>query len=156
MKPVTRATANGTILALALALALVSGSCAAAVFTWRDSGGVEHYSQTPPTGRPYKRLNVTPSAAFSAPGIAGIKNAADAGDQRARAAEQAREARLHARAERLAACAKARSRASFLEQKTARRLFVRQADGTSARMTEPEFRQRLDQARAAIRANCKR
>ena len=66
-----------------------------------------------------------------------------------------REAGLKLKAETLERCAKARERISFLEEKTARRLFVPAPDGGEpSRMTEEQFQAELDAARALESANC--
>lgn len=139
---------------MVIGLLLAADACRAAVYSWRDAQGVQHFSQTPPTGRSYRRLRLAPLPSTAAPGITGIENGIGVYDRDRKTRDQAREARLHARAERLAACAQARSRTRFLEEKTARRLFTRQTDGSQARMSETEFRRQLDQAQAAVRANC--
>ena len=46
-------------------------------------------------------------------------------------------------------CTESKERVAFLEESTARRLMIQQADGSESRMTEEEFEQRLAKAREA-------
>lgn len=127
----------------------------AAIYRWVDANGELHFSQSPPPGVHYQRIDPQVPPPTSAPAVRQLGPAAKRFDAQRAAEQRAREAALATKARQAEACAKARSRVSFLQEKTAHRLFVRTKDGQLARMTEPQFQQQLDAARAAEQANCR-
>lgn len=125
-------------------------AAAGTVYKWKDASGQVHYTQTPPpegaVREPAQRSTqaaVQPGVTLSAPAPAAppaqtgkppeVKGAA--------AVETA-----EAKAKR---CSEARERVAFLEERTAYRLMIEQPDGSSSRMTEEEFQDRVAKAREA-------
>lgn len=137
---------------LPLLLCLPLATMAADIYSWTDASGVRQFTQeAPPKGVAYRRIPVeSTSAAASAPRPRDPKQDTVMGG-----GPKTREAGLKLKAETLERCAKARERISFLEEKTARRLFVPAPDGGEpSRMTEEQFQAELDAARALESANC--
>lgn len=139
-----------TLAPLLLLGLLAQPAAAGTVYKWKDASGQVHYTQTPPpegaVREPVQRsaqADVQPGVTLNAPNppAAPAKAATAPGEKAAAPIETA-----EAKATR---CAQARERLSFLEERTAYRLMVEQPDGSSARMTEEEFQQRLGKAREA-------
>jgi hypothetical protein len=115
----------------------------AQIYRWVDANGQVHFSQNPPSSGPYK--DVTPASSSIAPSPGRAKIAVgDSGDRQT----------LKVKADHAERCAKARERISFLEEKTARRLFKTDNDGQPAPLTQEEFDQQLNDARAAGSKYC--
>lgn len=138
-------------LALLLCLPLMAS---AAVYRWTDADGIVHFASSPPASGKYTKINPHLPPPTSAPGITGItqlsKGTAEAQEKQNKVAND----RLEAEAHREARCAQARQRIAELENATARRLYTTEADGSRARMTQPEFDKRLDAVKAVARDNC--
>lgn len=136
---------------LLLTLCLPITGVAAEVYGWVDANGVKHFSQdAPPKGQPFKRIPV----AESNPAVAPAGGAAKKTDSLLGGGPKTREAGLKLKAETLERCAKARERISFLEEKTARRLFRNGPDGEPVRYTDEDFNAELNKARELEAANC--
>lgn len=137
---------------LLLVLCLPMTSLAAEVYGWVDANGVKHFSQdAPPKGQPFKRIPV----AESTPGPSGTASStATKTDSPLGGGPKTREAGLKLKAETLERCAKARERISFLEEKTARRLFRNGPDGEPVRYTDEDYNAELNKARELEAANC--
>lgn len=136
-----------------LALCLPMTTAAAEVYGWVDANGVKQFSQqAPPKGVPFKRIEVAEPSANPAPAPSG--NTAKKTDSTLSGGPKTRDAGLKLKAETLERCAKARARITFLEEKTARRLFKTGPDGQPARYTDEDFKAELDQARNVESANC--
>lgn len=137
---------------LCLALSLPTALLAADIYSWEDANGVKQFTQeAPPKGIHYRRIPVesTSSGGTARPKPARTTDTALGGGPKTR------EAGLKLKAETLEKCAKARERIVFLEEKTARRLFVAAPDGGEpARMTDEQFQAELDAAKALESANC--
>jgi len=119
------------------------------IYRWTDSNGGVHFSQNPPTSGAY--TNVTPSNTSPGPDPAyhpGKSVLDQPSDQ------NARQAALKSKAENEERCAKANERVSFLEEKTAHRLYKTGPDGEPARLTDEEFDQELSDAKAAAAKYC--
>lgn len=139
---------------LLLTLCLPITGVAAEVYGWVDANGVKHFSQdAPPKGQPFKRIPVAESSpAVESQGTVG--GAAKKTDSTLGGGPKTREAGLKLKAETLERCAKARERISFLEEKTARRLFRNGPDGEPVRYTDEDFSAELNKARELEAANC--
>ncbi len=125
------------------------------IYSWVDANNVKHFTQdAPPRGTPYTRIKPDVSAPNPAPAIDSLKKSQQARETALTGGAKTREAGLRLKAETLERCAKARERISFLEEKTARRLFRTGPDGQPARYTDEEFAAELNQARAQESANC--
>lgn len=138
---------------LPLFLCLPLAATCAEIYSWSDGNGVRHFTQeAPPKGVAFTRIPVESTAStYVPPG----GNAAPKKDTVLGGGPKTREAGLKLKAETLERCAKARERISFLEEKTARRLFKPGVDGGEpSRYTEDEFNAELGAARAAESANC--
>ncbi len=137
---------------LLLVLCLPMTSLAAEVYGWVDANGVKHFSQdAPPKGQPFKRIPV----AESTPAPSGTASStATKTDSPLGGGPKTREAGLKLKAETLERCAKARERISFLEEKTARRLFRNGPDGEPVRYTDEDYNAELNKARELEAANC--
>lgn len=141
--------------AAALLLLLVSLCAQAAIYRWVDSHGVVHFAQSPPeTGRAVQRIDPQVPPPTAAPAVKAIDQTTARFSAQQAQRQQAHEKELAGKARRAEDCAKARSRISMLEEKTAHRLFVKGANGQLARMTQEQFERRLQQARAAAAASC--
>ncbi|MDB5985571.1 MAG: hypothetical protein JWR16_624 [Nevskia sp.] len=115
----------------------------AQIYRWVDSSGQVHFSQNPPASGAYK--NVTPAASSVAPSPGRAKTAlGDSVDQQT----------LKLKADNAERCAKVRERISFLEQKTASRLFKTGDDGQPTPLTQAEFDQQLNDAKTAGSKYC--
>lgn len=128
----------------------------AEIYRWVDAQGLVHFTQNPPPHGAYQ--NVTPPpAAIASPGPqihAKPASSLGADSGKTRQAAQATQASLKSKADNAERCAKARERVSFLEEKTAHRLFKTGDDGQPARLTEEEFQQQLDDANGAAKKYC--
>lgn len=137
-------------LLLPLLLALSPLAQAASVYRWVDAQGQVHYGQTPPpsaAAEPHS-VKVPPASPSAAPAAA-----SPAAPPAASATTPATDPAAN-RADRARRCTAARERIQYLEDQTPRRLGVEQPDGTLARMTEEEFQERLDKARAEAGKHC--
>lgn len=138
-----------TLLLLSLPLSLPAQGT---VYRWVDAQGQVHYSQTPPP-----TIGAEPQATRSIPAPApspakpAVPTAKSSPSAPAAAPAVDPKVEREARGKR---CAEARERIQYLEEKTPRRLGIEQADGSLARMTEEQFQERLDQARAEAGKNC--
>lgn len=147
----------GCGLGLAVVLAAVAAVNAVAepVYRWVDAAGVVHFSSSPATGVQAVRVDPRVPAATDAPGITALADFSKGYEKDAAARNEARQAQLAVAAKREASCAQARQQISRLETATARRLAVVQPDGSQARMTQPEFEQRLAAAKATAKRDCR-
>lgn len=143
-------------LALALCLSLpASAALAGEIYRWVDPEGVLHFSGDPPAGRPYQRVTPQPPPPTPAPHVDSLREAQKGSDTHALdTASASREAGLRLKAETLERCAKARERMSFLQEKTAHRLFKTGPDGQPARYTDEEFEAELGKAKTEAEQNC--
>lgn len=140
---------------LLLSLCLPMTVAAAEVYSWVDASGVKHFSQeAPPKGVPFQRIPVTESGSSQSRTLPAAGEAGRKVDTVLGGGPKTREAGLKLKAETLERCAKARERISFLEEKTARRLFKPGPDGEPARYTDEEFSAELGKAREQEAANC--
>lgn len=121
---------------------------ASPVYKWADAQGQVHYSQTPPPNGATAMqgpASLRPGVSVQAPASPSPKAAAPVA-----AANPAETApAVESKADQAKRCTEARQRVAYLEEKTARRLMVTQADGSEARMTEEEFEKRMAKAREA-------
>lgn len=134
-------------IALVLLLGLAALPCMAGnVYKWKDANGQTHYSQTPPpegATRAQPQSAVQPGVTMSAPPTPKpAPSAASKADAPKTAAPESKEGKTKR-------CTESKERVAFLEESTARRLMIQQADGSESRMTEEEFEQRLAKAREA-------
>lgn len=143
---------NATRSLLCLALCLPAALSAAEIYSWEDANGVKQFTQeAPPKGVSYRRIPVESTT----PGSSARPNAARTTDTVLGGGPKTREAGLKLKAETLEKCAKARERIVFLEERTARRLFVASPDGGEpSRMTDEQFAAEMDAAKALESANC--
>jgi hypothetical protein len=132
----------------ALLLALPLLATAGNVYKWVDAQGQVHYGQTPPDGvKAINQSGAKPGVTTEAPPAPKVEVAAEPA---AKPAEKPAES-AEDKAKR---CSAAKDRIAFLEEKTARRLSVKQADGTDARMTDEEFEARLNKAKQEASGSC--
>lgn len=127
------------------------GAAAGPIYQWTDDAGQVHYGELPPPGTAATAQgHPQPGASLDAPAPPKPAPSAPA----AKAAPAAAPAPLSktARAEQ---CQRATARIAFLEEKTARRIMVRAADGSEARMTEEAFEAELSKARARSAEHCR-
>jgi len=139
--------------AIALLLCSLPLVASAQIYKWTDATGQVHFSQNPPKEGNYQ--NVTPqlpvSGASTGSSSAPARHSAAASGS---ADDAARQQALQAKADNEERCAKARERISFLQEKTAHRLFVTGDDGQPARMTDDQFGQQLQDAQDAAAKYC--
>jgi len=121
------------------------------IYRWVDANGQAHFSQNPPPTGEYK--NVTPEGTASPGPNPSYKPGTTFSDSSA-ADEKARQTALKSKADNAERCAKANERVSFLEEKTAHRLFKTGPDGEPARVTDEEFDQELNDAKTAASKYC--
>lgn len=149
-----------------LVTSLAQTAAAATVYRWVDASGQIHFGQVPPKGVRYDIIESHGAArsvdsAGEAPASSGPSM-----DERTQQFLQRREAENTAREEAKAKakqeketaqrkCREARDRATFLEERTARRLVVPAEDGNLARMEEDEFMQRLNAAKEQVDTHCR-
>jgi hypothetical protein len=135
---------------LALLLLALPLTAAAEIYKWTDASGVVHYSQNPPPQGSYKNVtpDLPPLSGGGAGGAAGGRHAAPAGTS------SGGDSALQAKADNEERCAKARERISFLQEKTAHRLFVTGDDGQPARMTDDQFDTQMKDAQSAADKYC--
>lgn len=129
--------AFSSLLLATLTLPVFAGN----VYKWTDASGQVHYSQTPPADNAAAAKAVRdlqPGVSIAAP--------AKPAPAPAPAAKAAPAESAEAKNKR---CAAAKERVAYLEERTARRLFVTEKDGTESRMTEEEFDSRLAKAHEA-------
>jgi len=120
---------------------------AAQIYRWVDPNGQVHFSQNPPASGHYEE--VTPPPSYNTPSAnvsAGVKPAFSSHTDG--------NPNLKVKADNAERCAKARERVSFLEQKTASRLFKTGDDGQPSPLTQDEFDQQLNDAKAAGSKYC--
>lgn len=150
---------------------------AATVYRWTDENGRVHYSQAPPAGLPYERVNPrapSPGPKIAPPPIAPTAPAAastakpekpaapvDPTTQFLQDAEARRKAKAEERAKAAAAlelaerqCADSRKRLAFLETQRPN-LIVPEADGKVSRMNDEQFGERRDEAAAHVEQHCR-
>lgn len=154
---------------LSLSLLLLTGLAAAqgTVYRWVDKSGQTHYSQVPPGGRNYdviqgkRAQTATPESRSDTAETEAVAAQQTETQRFIKDAEAARKAKAddlaktkQAKAEAKQKCAAARERATFLEERTGRRLVIKAEDGNMERMPEDEFLKRLDAAKKEISANC--
>lgn len=122
------------------------------IYRWVDKNGVTHFSQDPPADAAYKRI--TPEVSSPPANANAASGAQKAAEKVGGELNKTREAGLKLKAETLERCAKARERITFLEEKTARRLFKTGPDGQPARYTDEEFNAELDKAKKESELTC--
>jgi len=131
---------------LLLSLAAVPAT-AGTVYKWKDSSGQVHYTQTPPPEGAVREPAQRSAQADVQPGV--TLNAPSPPPKPAKAPGEPGAAPVETAGAKAKRCTQAKERLSFLEERTAYRLMVEQPDGSSARMTEEEFQQRLGKAQEA-------
>ncbi|MFI4981078.1 MAG: DUF4124 domain-containing protein [Nevskiales bacterium] len=124
-------------------------AASAQIYKWTDANGQVHFSQNPPKEGNFQ--DVTPQLPVSGATSGG---AAPAKRRQNAAAPPTNDTALQAKADNEERCAKARERISFLQEKTAHRLFVTGDDGQPARMTDDQFDQQLQDAQDAASKYC--
>ncbi len=137
---------------IALLLCSLPLAASAQIYKWTDDKGQVHFSQNPPAQGNYQ--DVTPELPVS-----GTSTSAPAKHPRSAASgssggDAAQQQALQAKADNEERCAKARERISFLQEKTAHRLFVTGDDGQPSRMTDEQFNQQLQDAQDAASKYC--
>ena len=136
---------------LALLLCGLPLAASAQIYRWTDANGQVHFSQNPPKVGTY--TDVTPTAPVSGTEM-GPKPPPRFAQREGSSGGAATQASLQARADDAERCAKANERISFMQEKTAHRLFVTGDDGQPARMTDEQFDQQLKDAQAAAGKYC--
>lgn len=124
-------------------------AASAQIYKWTDANGQVHFSQNPPKEGNFQ--DVTPQLPVSGTTSGG---GAPAKRRQGTAATATNDTALQAKADNEERCAKARERISFLQEKTAHRLFVTGDDGQPARMTDEQFDQQLQDAQDAAGKYC--
>ncbi len=138
--------------ALAFLLCSLPLAASAQIYKWTDASGQVHFSQNPPKEGNFQdvtpQLPVSGSTTGSAPAKHRVRSASAAGS------DDTAQQQLQAKADNEERCAKARERISFLQEKTAHRLFVTGDDGQPARMNDEQFNQQLQDAQDAAGKYC--
>ena len=135
-------------------MVVASAAHAAEIYRWTDDQGRVHYSQTPPAQGKASRVEPTPGtrgATLATEGMARFNE--QRAEQRAADRQAARAEQAQA-AEQAAACAAAQRRLAALDARTARRLAIKQADGSMARASEEQFQALRDEAQQVIDQAC--
>lgn len=127
----------------------------AEIYKWVDANGVTHFTQNPPErGTEFQRITPQLPPPTAAPGIDSLRKSQRDADSREAETSRTRDAGLKLKAETLERCAKARERMTFLQEKTARRLFRTGANGEEIRYTQEEFDAEVRKAQDGIDQNC--
>lgn len=119
------------------------------IYRWVDAQGQVHYGETPPSGVQAESRAAAKTPARSA--AAAAPTAPAAPPPAVKPEEKKPVETAEAKAKR---CEEAKTRVAFLEEKTAYRLMIREADGSESRMTEEQFQERLGQANKTISEAC--
>jgi len=136
-------------LSMAAALSVHADS----IYRWTDASGQIHFSQTPPAEGSYQRVTPVTSSGSGASN-SGLSDFVKQGDAADSAAEKARQAQLQSKAEQAERCAKAREQISSLESRPAHRTYVDGPGGQTARMTDDQHEQMLNDAKKAAAGSC--
>ena len=137
---------------LALLLCGLPLAASAQIYKWTDANGQVHFSQNPPKTGNYS--DVTPQLPVSGTSTGGSSSPRPSGSGGASAPSAPSQQAMQAGADNAERCAKANERISFLQEKTAHRLYVTGDDGQPARMTEEQFGQQLKDANDAAAKYC--
>lgn len=131
---------------IVIAAMLIGAPAYAATYKWVDKNGKVHYSQTPPADGQFETIR-DPHPVKEAPAAPTDKqkNSETAPAAQAPAADQE---------SRQEACSKAKDRLAALEN-NARRLVVKQSDGTMHQLSEEERQSYIKDTTAQIAAVCK-
>lgn len=140
---------NKTLVLLLCGLPLAAS---AQIYKWTDDKGQVHFSQNPPKTGVY--TDVTPTAPVSGTEMGPKPPPRFAPHGGTASGAGAAQGNLQARADDAERCAKANERISYLQEKTAHRLFVTGDDGQPARMTDEQFDEQLKDAQAAASKYC--
>lgn len=136
-------------------LVLLAGAAhAAEIYRWTDDQGRVHYSQTPPADAQAQRVEPTPGTRGATLATEGMTRF---NEQRAEQRDTKRKAdrtEREAEARQAAACAAAQRRLAALDARTARRLAIKQADGSMARASEEQFQALRAEAQQVIDQAC--
>lgn len=128
----------------------------AALFKWTDENGVTHFGQYPPAGVEAERLRAPPPPATDP--AAARQRLDQTLEQRRTQAEERRQAEQKAadeagrQAQRQKACQAARDDLATLQRGGHHR--VRLPDGSVTYLNDEQRRQRIDKAKARIKAAC--
>ena len=137
---------------LALLLCGLPLAASAQIYKWTDANGQVHFSQNPPKTGNYS--DVTPQLPVSGASTGGSSTPRPSGSKGVSSPAAPSQQALQAGADKAERCAKANERISFLQEKTAHRLFVTGDDGQPARMTTEQFDQQLKDAQDAAAKYC--
>jgi hypothetical protein len=141
------------IRAFALLLCTLPLAASAQIYKWTDANGQVHFSQNPPKEGNYQ--DVTPQGPVSGATFGGgASSSRRSGASSSSGGNASGQQALQAKADSEERCAKAREHISYLQEKTAHRLFVTGDDGQPARMTDEEFDQQLKDAQDAAAKYC--
>jgi len=141
---------------IALLLCSLPLAASAQIYKWTDANGQVHFSQNPPKQGNYQdvtpQLPVSGATTDAAPrhSVRTATSSSSGGS----GGGSSDNAALQAKADNEERCAKARERISFLQEKTAHRLFVTGDDGQPSRMTDDQFNQELQDAQDAASKYC--
>jgi len=138
---------NKTLMLLLCGLPLAAS---AEIYKWTDANGQVHFSQNPPKQGSYQ--DVTPQGPASGTSTDGHSTTPLYASPSSSGSSG--QAGLQASADNAERCAKANERISYLQEKTAHRLFVTGDDGQPARMTDEQFDQQLKDAQDAASKYC--
>lgn len=143
------AAMNRTIAMLLCGLPLAVS--AQQIYKWVDASGQVHFSQNPPKDGSYQ--NVTPQQPVSGTTTGGGSQPVHS-SWPSSSSSGGSSAALQSKTDNEERCAKARERISFLQEKTAHRLFITGDDGQPARMTDEQFNEQLKDAQDAADKYC--
>lgn len=144
------ATMNRTIATLLCSLPLAVS--AQQIYKWVDANGQVHFGQNPPKEGNYQ--DVTPQQPVSGAATGGGGGTHPARTSWPSSSSGAGNTALQSKTDDEERCAKARERISYLQEKTAHRLFVTGDDGQPARMTDDQFNEQLKDAQDAADKYC--
>ena len=137
-----------------LLVLLASAAHAAEIYRWTDDQGRVHYSQTPPADAQAERLEPAQGTRGATLATKGMTQFNELRAEQRDAKQKAHRAERETAARQAAACAAAQRRLAALEARTARRLAIKQEDGSLARASEEQFQALRAEAQQVIDQSC--
>lgn len=138
-----------------ICLLLLAGAAQAAeIYRWTDDQGRVHYSQTPTAEAQAMRVEPTPGTRGATLATEGMAQFNEQRDEQRQAKREAARSEQETAARQAAACAAAQRRLAALDARTARRLAIKQADGSMARASEEQFQALRAEAQQVIDQAC--
>ena len=143
-------------LILCSSLLVISGQTTAAVYKWKDSSGLVHYSATRPQGIQYERMGVSTNSlsgqTANSPQKTSKSAAKSSANTKSQTGDEAKKDKMSAK-EHASLCMKARKDIATLTNSG--RLRVKQEDGSSTVMTDENRASRMKSMQAQASEHCK-